>query len=234
MDPANVDGAKPPQTRRQKRTKQLCAAMCHRRWGMGELRSRGILTRMDECGGHILCWECTGSLVAWAERNKVKYFRCPLCRVEVYGVLRDGGGRSRAHWSVQQLIDQRRTATTAAAARRAAHRKEQRSVQDAAMAAAGFAPVEAAVRAHAAATGGDERSVLAGFMRAVAAACEPGRTFRTPPGCNLIHGDAMRGERGLPPEWTELACAVRAGGHHAERFVRARANELGGVVSGRL
>ena len=193
---------------------------------------------MDECCRHILCWECTVGLVAWADNNKVGYFKCPLCRVEVHGVMCDGGGRSRVRWSVSQLVLQRQEAAAAAAAQLAAQRKknqeELRSAQDSALAAASAAPVEAEVRARAAATGGDERSVLQGFMCAVAASCEPGRTFRAPPAANLIHGDAMRGERGLPAEWAELACAVRTGGHHAERYVRARANTLGGVVCGRL
>jgi hypothetical protein len=52
----------------------LCAAHCGRSWGVAELRRRGLLVRMAECTDHILCWECTLSMVDWAQTNNVNYF----------------------------------------------------------------------------------------------------------------------------------------------------------------
>ena len=64
-------------------------------------------------------------LVRWAARNHVSYFRCPLCRVEVHEVVRDGGGRSVARHRVCQLVRQQSADDRAAAQERARQQQQQ-------------------------------------------------------------------------------------------------------------
>ena len=68
-------------------------------------------------------------LVRWAARNKVSYFKCPLCRVEVHEVVRDGGGKSVARHTVCQLVRQQSADDRAAAQERARQQQQQQQQQ---------------------------------------------------------------------------------------------------------
>ena len=129
---SDATGALPRPTRPRKKQrceKKLCAAACGSQWGVAEMRKRGLLVRMVECEEHILCWECTQHLVRWSVQRNVSYFRCPLCRCEVKEVVRDGGGRSIAQFSVRELGSRAAAQDRAAAEDRRRQEREHRQQQ---------------------------------------------------------------------------------------------------------